>query len=270
MRGILRCATKRIQPNMDDFQIFELSEDLRISITRPQPVVSAFINRAIESHWQKALATNPLLFNGAVFSADTATPSLITGHLTEFRRVVAQMSDPGLYEHLGLRPISVSGVLVCKEHSRGDVSCVGFMLGRRSHNSIFQSSVWQLTPAGCLDDKARIRDNEIDWRRQLLFELAEELGLPADAVEIIPPIHLVEYPGHHAIEISIPLKCHWSSEAIFRTHRRRGNDEYEELRVIKAENVSDTINRSGGRLSPPARILLPRLLKSRFLDQIDL
>jgi hypothetical protein len=254
---------------MDDFQICEVSKDFRISITRPQPAVSAFINSVVESHWQEAVASNPMLFNGAVFSADTVTPSLITGHLTEFRRIVAQIRDPGLYEHLEVRPISLSGVLVCTEQSGSDVSS-GFMLGRRSRNSIFQASVWQLAPAGCLDDKATIRDHDIDWRRQLLSELAEELGMPADAVEIIGPIHLVEYPGHHAIEIGIPLECHWTSETIFGSHRRCGNDEYEELQLIKAEDVLDVIGQLGERLSPTARIFLPRLLKTGFTRNFDI
>jgi hypothetical protein len=251
---------------MDESRIFQLAEDFRILITRPEPVLSAAVSRDIESHWQKALTTNPLLFNGMVFSADVTARSLISGHFTEFRRVVAQMRDPALYESLGLHPISVSGVLFCRERSRA--SCTTLVLGRRSRKSIFQSSIWQLPPAGCLDDKAIILGGEIDWRRQLLSELVEELGMPAAAVEIIPSIGMVEYPAIHAMEIIIPLKCRWSSEDILETHRRSGNDEYEELRLVQAEDVLDTIGQLGDRLSLPARIFLPHLLKSAFTRKL--
>ena len=41
------------------------------------------------------------MFNGLVFSADTITPRLISGHLTEYRRVVAQMELPELLRRAG-------------------------------------------------------------------------------------------------------------------------------------------------------------------------
>jgi hypothetical protein len=51
------------------------------------------------------------LFNGRVFSIDTIAPDRITGHLTEYRRQVAQTEENALFADLGIRSLAACGVL---------------------------------------------------------------------------------------------------------------------------------------------------------------
>ena len=95
-------------------------------------------------------------------------PRLVTGHLTEYRRVVAQMERPELFAELGVRSFAVCGVLRCAG---------GVVVGRRHRAANYQAGMWQLAPAGSVDAGAVGEDGAVDLRRQLFGELREELGL---------------------------------------------------------------------------------------------
>ena len=147
----------------------------------------------MERRWRTACARVAAggagaLFNGRVFSADTIAPDLMTGHLTEFRRIVAQMERPALFDALGVRPLAVCGVLRCAD---------GMVFGRRHAGAIYQADMWQLPPAGSVDAHAVGADGAVALGRQLLSELREELGLWPDDVDAPVPLCVVEHPGSH-------------------------------------------------------------------------
>lgn len=248
------------------FRTYELADGFRVQIRGSRPVLSPRVDSEVERHWQNALTADSSLFNGAVFSADILGASTIIGHWTEFRRVVAQVSDPCLYAKLALRPVSVSGLLLCSDAASNESAAgAAVILGRRSAHSIFQASIWQLAPAGSLDDSALKQPSEVDWYRQLLRELREEVGVPAEAVQIAGPICMVEYPDIHSLEIGVPLLCRWHSRAVLEAHRSSGNSEYEELRAVGIADLTTATSQLGARLSPPARIFLQRLLDNEDL-----
>src|ERR1700736_3072236 len=123
-----------------------MAADVEVRVVRAMPELSPDTDAVVEELWQAACQRGAAggagrLFNGRVFSADTITPHLVTGHLTEFRRIVAQMERPGLLS-LGVRPLAVCGVLRCAD---------GVVVGRRHQAAIYQAGMWQLPPAGSVD-----------------------------------------------------------------------------------------------------------------------
>jgi hypothetical protein len=129
------------------FVVHEVAVDVVARVERAMPALSSAVDLEVERLWQAArqrVAAGGAgrLFNGRVFSADTITPDLITGHLTEFRRIVAQMERPELFAELGVRPLAVCGVLRCAN---------GVVAGRRHSAAIYQAGMWQLPPAGSVD-----------------------------------------------------------------------------------------------------------------------
>src|SRR5690348_4333049 len=125
------------------------------------PDLPAALEREVERLWQAASARVAAggagrLFNGRVFSADSITPHLVTGHLTEFRRAVAQMERPELFAELGVRSLAVCGVLQCAD---------GVVVGQRHRAAIYQAGMWQLPPAGSVDAGAVAADGSVDLRR---------------------------------------------------------------------------------------------------------
>ncbi|HEY2131875.1 MAG TPA: NUDIX hydrolase [Acetobacteraceae bacterium] len=239
---------------MDRYVVHEVAADVEVRVGRAMPVLPPDMERAVERLWQAAsrrvaAGGAGTLFNGRVFSADTITPKQVTGHLTEFRRIVAQMEQPRLFVGLGVRPLAVCGVLCCAG---------GVVVGRRHRAAIYQAGMWQLPPAGSVDAGAVNDDGMVDLRRQLLTELREELGLPPDAVGEPRPLCIVEHPDSHVADLGLALTTKLTAEAVLAAHRAGGNAEYRELQVVPEARVAAFLAEAGEILVPPAREFLIR------------
>ena len=240
---------------MEGFVVHEVAARVEVRIGRAMPKLPPDTELAVERLWQAAsrrVAAGGAgrLFNGRVFSADTITPKLVTGHLTEFRRIVAQMEQPKLFADLGVRPLAVCGVLRC---AGGEV-----VMGRRHRAAIYQAGMWQLPPAGSVDASAVNDDGVVNLRRQLLSELQEELGLSPDTVGEPRPLCIVEHPGSHVSDLGLALITNLTAEAVLAAHRTGGNAEYHELLVIPEARLAAFLAEAGEALVPPAREFLIR------------
>lgn len=239
---------------MDGFVVHDLVAELRVLVTRPMPQLSPELEDEIEALWRMAAVRVAAggagaLFNGRVFSADTITPHRITGHLTEYRRIVAQMERPALFDVLGVRPLAVCGVVHCAD---------GVVFGRRHASAVYQPDMWQLPPAGSVDANAIDADGNVDLHRQWRAELREELGLPPDVVGSPLPLCAVEHPGSHVCDVGMALTSTLSGEAVLAAHRTRGNGEYPTLRIVPIAGLPDFLAAIGDSVVPPAPVFLTR------------
>lgn len=239
---------------MNGFVVHELAADVTVRVTRPMPDLPPPIDMAVERLWRAALARVEAggagrMFNGRVFSADQITPHAIIGHITEYRRIVAQMEDPSLFAQLGLRSLAVCGVLCCAN---------GVVFGRRPDAAIYQAGLWQLPPAGSVDSGTLRPDGTMDLAAQLLIELAEEVGVSPAHVGTPVPLCVVEHPGSHVSDVGMMLTTMLSARAIHAAHRATGDGEYRELRIIPPHAVVDFVAEIGDQLVPPAREFLFR------------
>jgi hypothetical protein len=239
---------------VDGFVVHEVAADITARVTREMPALSAGLEQEVERLWRKACERVAAggagqLFNGRVFSADGITPYLVTGHLTEYRRIVGQMEQPELFDYLRVRPLAVCGVLRCAG---------GVVIGRRHRGAVYQAGMWQLPPAGSVDAGAVGTGGVVDLRRQLLNELQEELGLGAEAVEGPQPLCIVEHPGSHVSDFGLGLVSRLSAEAVLAAYQTHGNGEYEQVLVIPPVEMPAFLAASGDSLVPPAREFLIR------------
>jgi hypothetical protein len=239
---------------VNGFVVHEVAADVAVRVARPMAALSATLDREVERLWQMtnervAAGGAGRMFNGRVFSADVVTPRLITGHLTEYRRVVAQMQRSELFEALGVRSLATCGVLRCED---------GVVVGQRHHAANYQAGMWQLAPAGSVDASAVAEDGTVDLRRQLLGELEEELGLPPDAVGEPRPLCIVEHPGSHVADFGLALVTGLSAVAVLAAHRAGGNEEYGQVVVVPEARLAAFMAEVGEALVPPAREFLKR------------
>jgi len=239
---------------VDGFVVHEVAPDIVVRIGRAMPDLPAVVDREVERLWQAAsrrVAAGGAgqMFNGRVFSADVITPHLVTGHLTEYRRVVAQMERPDLFAELGVRSFAVCGVLRCAG---------GVVVGRRHRAANYQAGMWQLAPAGSVDAGAVTEDGAVDLRRQLFGELREELGLPPDAVDGLRPLCIVEHPGSHVSDLGLALATTLSAAAVLTAHRADGNAEYDQIVVVPEARLAAFLAEAGETLVLPAREFLIR------------
>jgi 8-oxo-dGTP pyrophosphatase MutT (NUDIX family) len=219
------------------------------------PELPPELDAAVEQLWRAACARAEAggagrLFNGRVFSADRLGPHEITGHMTEFRRIVAQMDDPAMYAALGLRPFAVCGVLRCAG---------GVVIGRRHRDAVYQPGMWQLPPAGSVDAGALRPDGRLDFVGALMAELAEELGLQPAQVDTPRPLCIVEHPGSHVCDFGLALNTGLDADAVLAAHRSSGNTEYDPLLVVPDADMPGFVEDAGRLLVPPAREFLKRL-----------
>ncbi|MBV9756825.1 MAG: hypothetical protein JO047_07205 [Alphaproteobacteria bacterium] len=235
---------------LEEWQVYPVAADVRARLVDEAPLLPAGLDADVEALWEAAqVRTRGALFNGRVFSADALTPSLLSGHLTEFRRIVAQMDRPDLHAALGVRPLAVCGVVCCHD---------GVVLGRRPGRAVYQAGMWQLPPAGSVDAAAVQADGWIDLRGQLFRELQEELGLPRNSIAEVRPLCLVEHPGSHVLDLGFWLRTELSGAAVL-AHARDGNGEYEDLEVVPFAALTARLDRLGDELVPPARLFLYQL-----------
>ena len=199
----------------------------------------------VASVWTAERARRPDLFNGRVFCADGIAPDRITGHWTEYRRVLAQMRRPELFGRLGIRALAVNGLIECAD---------GLLLGRRQAGAIYLPGFWQAAPAGNVE--ARDGAATLDLTGQLLAELDEELGLQPAEVEDIRAVMAIEHAGSHVVDVGFLLRTTLSFTAVEARRAVAGNDEYDALRVVAPDHVPRLLAEAEPMLLPSARILM--------------
>lgn len=231
---------------MENWVVHEVRAHVRVLVTRTMPKLPPALEKEVELVWQGECKERPRMFNGLVFSADEITPEVITGHWTEFRRNVAQIKRPELYDELHVRSLAVNGIIRCRE---------GVLIGRRSSYAVYQAAQWQLPPAGSVDPGAQAADGSIDFRIQLLAELQEELGLPAERIEAMVPLCLVEHPRTHVTDFGIELRTDADAATLLDAHVASGNGEYEEMHVLPISQILSL----GPDLMPTVPVFLARL-----------
>jgi 8-oxo-dGTP pyrophosphatase MutT (NUDIX family) len=206
--------------------VHTIDSTVRVRIVRPMPALSAPLEAEVERLWTLAQARNGALFNGRVFSTDQLSPTLIEGHWTEYRRIVARFARPELAAEMPVAPTAVGGVVV-----GGPAGHEFVLFGRRPPDAVYQAGQWQLPPAGSLDPGAADGD-ELDPVRQLLTELNEEVGLPPDAVSDPRPLCVVEHPGSGVLDFGIVVQTHWTAPAILAAHALARDREYDPLTAV--------------------------------------
>lgn len=224
----------------------DVLETVRVVVVRDMPRLAPALEQEVERLWQSACREHPHIFNGRIFSADEITPDVVRGHWTEFRRNLAQIRRPELYDELGVHSLAVNGVIRCRE---------GVLIGRRNSRAVYCEGLWQLPPAGSVDEGAAGPDGSIDFKRQVLEELQEEVGVSSDLVVGLTPLCLVEHPGTHVTDFGIEMRTSVSADTMLAAHAASGNREYEEMHVLPMANVLSL----GDDLMPTVPVFLARL-----------
>jgi 8-oxo-dGTP pyrophosphatase MutT (NUDIX family) len=228
------------------WRVHTIEPTVRVRVVRPMPALSAPLEAEVERLWMLAQARDGSLFNGRVFSTDQLSPTLIEGHWTEYRRIVARIARPELATEMPVAPTAVGGVIV-----GGPVGQEFVLFGRRPANAVYQAGQWQLPPAGSLDPGAANGD-ELDPVRQLLAELHEELGLPADAVSDPRPLCVVQHPGSGVLDFGIAVRTHWTAAAIMAAHATARDREYDPLETVPLAGLPAFLARHAGHVTRQA------------------
>ena len=213
----------------------------RIRLGAAGPALTAGMSAEVERLWQAEQSRRGTgLFNGRILSAVEVDPDSILGEVVEYRLLIAQIGRPELFHDLKIRPVAVSGMLECP---------AGLLFGRRAGSVTQDAGSWELCPSGGLDVSRVAVGADVDYRAQLMVELAEEAGLTAEAVTKVSPFCLVEDTESHVIDVGISLRSPLSAEEMTARHRGCASGEYAEIAVVARADLADFLARQGGNVA---------------------
>lgn len=210
-----------------DWCVTPLAPSVVVRAEHSLPNLSPEIETRIALHWQNALKDHPTLYNGRVFCADRVEADTITGHWSEYRRVLAQMREPGLYGPKILRPLAVVGLLHTAD---------GIVIGQRSETSIYLPGYWQGAPAGNVE--SRNGEGDIDLAAQLRAECEEELGISSKECHVGECLLACEHPETHIVDIGMNVRIAMDFATLQERCHRLGNAEYQALKLLPATGGS--------------------------------
>lgn len=204
--------------NSIHWRSFFVNPDITVQVNQNTPTLSASLEQTVEKIWQDSKHQFPQLFNGRVFTVDTITPHHITGHWTEYRRILAQIKKPELYKSLSLRSLAINGLITCPE---------GFIIGKRASNSVYLPDYWQSPPAGSIE--SRHGNHDVNLPEQLYAEALEELGLSDADLEWDGIVSATEHPDSHIIDLGVLLKTKLPFSEVLKRWENNANQEYSQL-----------------------------------------
>lgn len=196
--------------------------------------VSPELEQEIEIVWQKEQKKNENLFNGLIVSATTVSPQIIQGFVCEYRYLIAQRIKPELFDVLQIRPVAVSGLLLCTD---------GIVVGRRGKEVSQNSGFWELVPSGGIDATNIKFNAKVSPVSQIFTELQEEIGVKPNSVLHAKPFCLVEDINSHVIDIGIVLKTSLTKGEVEQHYYNSPSKEYEELCVLNLSELDAFIIR---------------------------
>lgn len=192
------------------------------------PSLSQALERETGELWGEAQAERIRpMHNGPLFTVTSFSPDRIEGFFTEYRMFIAQRRRPALFNVLKVRPLGVSGLLICPD---------GIVFGRRGPEATQDAGRWELVPSGGIDDTAR-KGDRIDAVGQLLKEQEEETGLTVAEIGGITPLCLLEDRESHVLDIAMLLETDRSGPEILARHNALKNREYTALKIVPADRL---------------------------------
>lgn len=214
-------------------KLHRVSVRLRILANPDRPLLKSDLEARVQSLWEvESKRRAGSLFNGRLFSIDEFSRDSITGVFAEYRWFVAQKRQPDLFERLRIRPLAVSGIVESPD---------GLIFGRRGTELTTDAGKWELAPSGGIDSSSCLRDYTVDYAKQFLSEISEEVGIEQDQVAAIAPLVLIEDEATHVFDLAVTahtqLRAKEIHEAFLRTQR-----EYSEIKLVKISALSSFVH----------------------------
>lgn len=210
--------------------ILEIKEDLQVNLLSNKASYSNDIISLVDSIWDLECEKNKkVLFNGKIFSVHDINANKISGYESGYKFFLAQQKKPDLYDSLSIKPLAVSGLL---ETSDGI-----FIFGKRAGCLTQHPSSWELVPSGGIDLELCLFDGCIDYKKQVVSELHEEIGLTKDQISSITPFLMIDDAVSHVLDIVLHLKTSMSFSELEALFLKSEVKEYTNIRGINANNV---------------------------------
>ena len=210
----------------------------------PHPPLSPDLLQQVEAIWsqeqrRRQAQNRQPLFNGELYCVDDYAGNIVLGHRSEYRFWVAQYLQPQLFAQLHMRPLAVSGLVICQD---------GVVFGKRGLSNTTGAGQWELIPSGGVETQDYQIGQTLDMRQQIQLEFHEETGCDAQHITHSQPLCLIENQQTRSIDMGILLHTPGLSFAELQARHATTSLEYTELQVVAIHDLTAYIEQAGTSL----------------------
>jgi hypothetical protein len=204
-----------------------LSDDIHVEIIATSGEYLQLIanhNDEINIIWDKAQNDrgDHKLFNGSilnVINCNDTSPVAIQCHVIEYKHYLAQRHGMDL----GITPLAVTAVT---HYHKGDDHFI--LMAKRSEHVTQYPNHLEFCPSGSVEDS--------DFKRQILAELSEELGLSKNDAQTCKPFCVINDSIGNIINISVDITL---NNDVIIAHQ---NDEYSHIDHVPFNAIDDFLD----------------------------
>lgn len=210
----------------------------------PHPPYDATLLQQVDAIWwqeqhSRQQQQRQPLFNGELFCVDDYVGNIVYGHRSEYRFWVAQYLQPQLFSSLQMRPLAVSGLVICQD---------GLVFGKRSLSNTTGAGLWELIPSGGVETQDYHIGQLLNLNQQMQLEFQEETGCDPQVIRTSQPLCLIENHQTRSIDIGMVLHTPQLSFAELQAKHATTSLEYTELRVVAVDEVAAYIEQADATL----------------------
>ena len=216
------------------------SDNFQIIIDTNAPTLSEELKDQIENIWMaQQNKKRRKLYNNYIISAVCVSKECIHCCLVEYKYFIAQHTQPNLYKFLKVRPVAVSGLLICDD---------GVVFGRRNKSTTQDAGLLELVPSGGIEYNQKQNSINVDYINQILIELKEETGIERESIINMYPYCLIENELSHVIDIGIAIETNLDKKNINDLHKKKSTDEYDVLQIVSDSDLYKFIELNKNKL----------------------
>lgn len=243
--------------NAANMILHPVSPQLRVVARPDPPPLPDDLEKLVQDSWDaETKRRSGTLFNGRLFSVEDLGPDMIAGSFVEYRRFVAQLRLPDLFDRLRIRPLAVSGVIESPD---------GLIFGRRNPDLMTDGGKWELVPSGGVDPDTCLRNGHVDYMEQFYTELAEEVGIVRSQVYDSVPLTLVGDFATNVFDLAIAALTDLPTERILAAFGESPR-EHSQLKLVRLVRFSRFLAEAGSDIASVTTALVRRYQESQKLD----
>ncbi|MCD4676458.1 MAG: hypothetical protein K8S18_10755 [Desulfobacula sp.] len=189
--------------------------------------------KSIESIWDKKQeGRSNKLFNGNILNLAVIEKHkdklILQCHPIQYKHYLAQKHEISL----GITPLAVSGLVFYQENDERF-----FYIGKRSESVTQYPGHYEFIPSGSIDADDFLSGQNIDYEKQLMIELKEELGVSNDQVKSCRCFCLILDKKERVYDIGLEIEVQGPLKVKIQ------ESEYTEVEIVPLSSIFDYIKR---------------------------
>jgi len=170
-------------------------------------------------------------------------------YTVEYKHYLAQRSGIDL----GITPLAVSGIVFYQENNSKI-----FYVGKRSETVTQYPGYYEFIPSGSIDAKNLVPNQPVDYSKQLIIELKEELGVPVEDIKSHNAFCLIFDEIDRVYDIGIEIE-------VKKSKIKTDDAEYTAAQRLPLNSVAEYVK--GKNVVNTSRKLFEAWMSSRFRSE---